>query len=75
MTNGDPPVPAAQVLETLKMREGMLEKFYHMEDVKVTEMAHEDWKINLICETTSVQVTTFKSEPLMRRVNWRAKKD
>jgi hypothetical protein len=54
ITNGGPPVPAAQVLEMLKMREGMLENFYHLDDVKVTEMTYKDGKRSLICETTSV---------------------
>jgi len=54
ITNGGPPVPAAQVLEMLKMRQGMLENFYHKDEVKVTEMAYKDGKRSLICETTSV---------------------
>ena len=54
VTNGGPPVPAAQVQEMLEMREGMLEEFYHLDDVKITEMIYKDGRTSLICETTSV---------------------
>lgn len=47
-------MPAAQVQEMLEMREGMLEEFYHLDDVKITEMIYKDGRTSLICETTSV---------------------
>ncbi|RDL38122.1 uncharacterized protein BP5553_05555 [Venustampulla echinocandica] len=60
VTNGGPPVPAAQVPEMLKMREGMLAEFYHLDDIKVVFMEYEDGRMNLMCETTSVSV--FKGD-------------
>ena len=54
VTNGGPPVPAARVQEMLKMREGMLEEFYHLDNVKITEMVCKEGRGSLICETTSV---------------------